>query len=103
MKKIISLLLLVGAVSVNAASIELKIQKQKVNSNGIPYGSPGGIYFKCTDIDPFILYTVQYSRDLKTWTDLYNFGAVGTQTTSPLFHWYQLPPNKCFFRIVVAW
>ena len=102
MKKII-VFLLACVVSANAASLELKVQNQKINSNGSPYGSPGGIYFKCTDIDPFILYTVQYSRDLKTWTDLYNFGAVGTQTTSPLFHWYQLPPNKCFFRIVVAW
>ena len=38
MKKIISLLLLVGAVSANAASLELIVKKQKTLPNGNAYG-----------------------------------------------------------------
>ena len=50
MKKIISLLLLVGAVSANAASLELKVKQQKTLPNGNAYGLESGIYFELTDL-----------------------------------------------------
>jgi len=104
MKKLITILLLSSVAVTAAPKLEIKLVKQKVvEATGQPYGSPGGIYFKHTNINPFILYAVQYSHDMKTWTHLYNFGSVATDTTSPLFHWYQLPPGKCFFRIIELW
>ena len=54
MKKIISLLLLVGAVSANAASLELIVKKQKTLPNGNAYGLESGIYFELTDLEPFV-------------------------------------------------
>ena len=83
-----------------AVSFELKVAYQKVTPLGHPYGSPGGIYFEIKDINPFLPYWIQYSHDLKIWKDLYNFGSFGDNSTSPIFHWYELPPDKCFFRIV---
>ena len=102
MKKII-VFLLACVVSANAASLELKVQNQKINSNGIPYGSPGGIYFELTDLEPFIMYKLQYSEDFKSWTDLVNLGTYKMAMTSPYWTWNELPPHQCFFRIVVAW
>ena len=64
MKKIISLLLLVGAVSANAASLELIVKKQKTLPNGNAYGLESGIYFELTDLEPFVMYKLQYSEDL---------------------------------------
>jgi hypothetical protein len=98
-------ILMIGSVSLNAApKIAIhRVYQKVVEATGQPYGSPGGIYFKYTDLEPFIMYGLQYSYDMKTWTDMYNFGTVGISTTSPLIHWDELPPGKCFFRIVVKW
>ena len=103
MKKIISLLLLVGAVSTNAASLELKVMQQKTLPNGNAYGLESGIYFELTDLEPFIMYKLQYSEDLKSWTDLVHLGTYKMAMTSPYYTWNELPPHLCFFRIVVAW
>ena len=103
MKKIISLLLLVGAVSTNAASLELKVMQQKVLPNGNAYGLESGIYFELTNLQPFIMYKLQYSEDLRKWTDLVHLGTYKMAMTSPYWTWDELPPQQCFFRIVVAW
>ncbi len=103
MKKIISLLLLVGAVSANAASLELIVKKQKTLPNGNAYGLESGIYFELTDLEPFVMYKLQYSEDLKSWTDLVHLGTHKMAMTSPYWTWKELPPYQCFFRIVVAW
>ena len=103
MLRTLSLLLLSSAIVNAAPKMEIKIAYQKVTPLGHPYGSPGGVYFKITDIDPLLPYWVQYSHDLKIWKDLYNFGSFGDKSTSPLFHWYELPPDKCFFRIIQKW
>ena len=88
-------------VCVPAASLEIKIAHQKVvEATGQPYGSPGGIYFKIKDIEPVLPYWIQYSHDFIIWKDLYNFGSFGDNSTSPLFYWHELPPGKCFFRII---
>jgi hypothetical protein len=103
MKSIILLLSFCTVVSA-APKIEIhRVYQKVVKATGQPYGSAGGIHFKCTNINPFIMYAVQYSPDMTAWTDLYNFGSVGTKTNSPLFHWYQLPPGNCFFRIIELW
>ena len=94
---------LLSATIAQAVSLQIKVAYQKVTEKGRPYGSPGGIYFEIKDIDPFLPYWVQYSHDFKKWEDLYNFGSFGNNSTSPLFHWYELPPDKCFFRIIQKW
>jgi hypothetical protein len=99
MIRLLTIFLLSASIA-QAVSLEIKLAYQKVTEKGRPYGSPGGIYFEIKDIDPFLPYWVQYSHDLKIWEDLYNFGSFGTNSTSPLFHWNELPPGKCFFRIV---
>ena len=99
MNKIL-VLLFASVVIAQSVSLQIKVAHQKVTATGTPYGSPGGIYFEIKDIDPFLPYWVQYSHDLKIWEDLYNFGSFGNNSTSPLFHWYELPPGNCFFRIV---
>ena len=91
---------LLSASIAQAVSLEIKLVLQKVTATGTPYGSPGGIYFEIKDIAPFVPYWVQYSHDLKIWKDLYNFGSFGNNSTSPIFHWNELPPGKCFFRII---
>jgi len=103
MKKIIALLLLVGAVSVNAASLELKVKHQKSLPNGNTYGLPSGIYFELKDLEPFVMYKLQYSEDMKKWVDMVHLGTHDIAMTSPYYTWDELPPHKCFFRIVVAW
>ena len=103
MKKIISLLLLVGAVSTNAASLELKVMQQKTLPNGNAYGLESGVYFELTNLEPFVMYKLQYSEDLKSWTDLVHLGTYKMAMTSPYWTWNELPPVKCFFRIVIAW
>ena len=100
MLRTLSLLLLSTAIVNAAPKMEIKIAYQKVTPLGHPYGSPGGIYFEFSGMDPFLPYWVQYSHDLTKWEDLYNFGSFGSNATSPLFHWFQLPPQKCFFRVV---
>ena len=102
-KRIISLLLLVGAVSTNAASLELKVKQQKTLPNGNAYGLESGIYFELTDLEPFVMYKLQYSEDLKKWKDLGWLGTYKMAMTSPYFTWDQLPPHQCFFRIEEAW
>ncbi len=99
MIRLLTIFLLSASIA-QAVSLEIKLVYQKVTEKGRPYGSPGGIYFEIKDIDPFLPYWVQYSHDFKKWEDLYNFGSFGTNSTSPLFHWNELPPGKCFFRIV---
>jgi hypothetical protein len=99
MIRLLTIFLLSASIA-QAVSLEIKLAYQKVTEKGRPYGSPGGIYFEIKDIDPFLPYWVQYSHDFKKWEDLYNFGSFGTNSTSPLFHWNELPPGKCFFRIV---
>ena len=99
MIRLLTIFLLSASIA-QAVSLEIKLAYQKVTEKGRPYGSPGGIYFEIKDIDPFLPYWVQFSHDFKKWEDLYNFGSFGTNSTSPLFHWNELPPGKCFFRIV---
>jgi len=96
----ILLFLFASAIAAQAVSLEIKIAYQKVTEKGRPYGAPGGIYFEIKNIEPFLPYWVQYSHDLKKWEDLYNFGSFGSNSSSPLFHWYELPPGQCFFRII---
>ncbi len=102
MKKII-FFLLVCIASANAASLELKVMQQKVLPNGNAYGLESGIYFELTDLEPFVMYKLQYSEDLKKWTDMVHLGTYEIAMTSPYYTWKELPPSKCFFRIVVAW
>jgi len=97
--KILSFLF-ASAIATQAISLEIKLVYQKVTEKGRPYGSPGGIYFEVKNIEPFLPYWVQYSHDLKKWEDLYSFGSFGLNSSSPLFHWHELPPGQCFFRII---
>ena len=103
MNKLITLLLLFSCVTVSAASLELKVMKQKTLPNGRPYGLAGGIYFEVKDMEPLIMYKIQYSVDLKTWTDLVQVATWYKSTTSPYWTWGELPRDKCFFRIIEAW
>ena len=96
MKKIITFLL-VCVASTNAASLELKV-KTRAENRGL-----NGIYFELTDLEPFIMYKLQYSEDLDKWTDLVQLGTYKMAMTSPYWTWNELPPHQCFFRIVVAW
>jgi|TARA_R110002110_G_scaffold364058_1_gene573895 hypothetical protein len=102
MKKIISLLLF-AAVSVNAAHLKIVPVQQKTLPNGSAYGLESGIYFELTDLEPFIMYKLQYTKDFAKWTDLVHLGTYKMAMTSPYWTWKQLPPHKCFFRIVEAW
>ena len=102
MKKII-FFLLVCIASANAASLELKVMQQKVLPNGNAYGLESGIYFELTDLEPYVMYKLQYSEDFKKWTDMVHLGTYQMAMTSPYYTWKELPPSKCFFRIVVAW
>ena len=102
MKKII-FFLLVCIASANAASLELKVMQQKVLPNGNAYGLESGIYFELTNLEPYVMYKLQYSEDLKKWTDMVHLGTYQMAMTSPYYTWNELPPSKCFFRIVVAW
>ena len=103
MKKIISLLLLVGAVSANAAHLEMKVMKQKTLPNGRPYGLAAGIYFEIKDMEPDVMYKIEYSTDLKKWTRIVQVTTWYNSMTSPYWTWSQLPREKCFFRIIKAW
>ena len=105
MKKLILLFLLACSVSVNAASLELKVMQQKVLPNGNAYGLESGIYFELTDLEPYVMYKLQYSEDFKKWTDMVHLGTYrhGHPMTSPYYTWNELPPSKRFFRLVVAW
>jgi len=96
MKKIITFLL-VCVASTNAASLELKV-KTRAENRGL-----NGIYFELTDLEPFIMYKLQYSEDLKKWTDMVHLGTYEIAMTSPLYRWEQLPPYHCLFRVVAAW
>ena len=87
----------------NAAELEIVPVKQKVLPNGNAYGLESGIYFELTDLQPFIMYKLQYSEDLKKWKDLVWLGTYKMAMTSPYFTWDQLPPHQCFFRIEEAW
>ena len=87
----------------NAAELELIVKQQKVLPNGNAYGLESGIYFELTDLEPFIMYKLQYSKDLKNWTDMVHLGTYKIAMTSPYYTWKELPKDKCFFRIVVAW
>ena len=104
MKKLVLLAFFGFSIILNAASLKIKLVHQKVvEATGHPYGSPGGIYFEIKDIEPVLPYWIQYSHDFIIWKDLYNFGSFGNNSTSPVFHWHELPPKKCFFRIVQKW
>ena len=102
MIRLLTIFLLSASIA-QSVSMKIKVAHQKATHMNQPYGSPGGIYFEIKDIDPFLPYWVQYSHDFKVWKDLYNFGSFGDNSTSPLFHWYELPPEKCFFRIIQKW
>ena len=103
MNKLITLLLLFSCVTVSAASLEMKVMKQKTLPNGNAYGLASGVYFELTNLEPFIMYKLQYSEDLTKWTDLVHLGTYKMAMTSPYWTWDELPPHQCFFRIVVAW
>lgn len=100
-------ILLLSSVIVSADSLkpklEIHIVKQKKTPAGRLYGSPGGLYFSYTNLNPFLMYALQYSEDMKTWNDIYNFGSAGNDTTSHLFDWSNLPSDKCFFRVISKW
>lgn len=102
-KVIITFLFLTCVALVNAASLELKVKRQKTLPNGNAYGLPSGIYFKLTDLHPFVMYKLQYSENLKKWVDMVQLGTYDIAMTSPYYTWDQLPPHGCFFRIVEAW
>ena len=87
----------------NGAELELIVKQQKTLPNGNAYGLESGIYFKLTNLEPFIMYKLQYSEGLKNWTDMVHLGTYKMAMTSPYYTWKELPPHKCFFRIVVAW
>ena len=102
MKKLF-LLFFLFSVSLNAADLKLVPVQQKTLPNGHPYGLESGIYFELTNIEPFIMYKLQYSKDLKSWTELVNLATYKTSMTSPYWTWDELPPHNCFFRLMVAW
>ena len=102
-KKIVVLLLLVGAVSANAAYLEMKVMKQKTLPNGRPYGLPAGIYFEIKGMEPDVMYKIEYSTDLKKWTRIVQVTTWYISMTSPYWTWSELPREKCFFRIIKAW
>ena len=56
---------MIGSVSLNAApKIAIhRVYQKVVEATGQPYGSPGGIYFKYTDLEPF--YNVRASIFLR--------------------------------------
>ena len=87
----------------HGAELEIVPVQQKTLPNGLTYGLPSGIYFKLTDLHPFIMYKLQYSEDMRKWVDMVHLGTYDIAMTSPFYAWDQLPPNKCFFRIVEAW
>ena len=87
----------------NAANLKIVPVQQKTLPNGNAYGLESGVYFELTDLEPFIMYKLQYSKDFKEWTDLVNLGTYKMAMTSPYWTWKELPPHKCFFRIVIAW
>jgi len=103
LKKIICLLLLVASVSANAAHLEMKVMKQKTLPNGRPYGLAAGIYFEIKDMEPDVMYKIEYSTDLKKWTRIVQVTTWYNSMTSPYWTWSQLPREKCFFRIIKAW
>jgi hypothetical protein len=114
MRKLVVFILLAALVNVNAASITMKVLQQKPFPNGqtyavdakgdwVPSVRGGGIYFEVKDIEPLIMYKIQYSTDLKNWIDLIQVVAWYNSTTSPYYGWHELPKNKCFFRIIEAW
>ena len=87
----------------NAAELEIVPVKQKVLPNGNAYGLESGVYFELKNLEPFIMYKLQYSEDLVKWTDMVHLGTYKMAMTSPYYTWKELPPHKCLFRIVVAW
>ena len=87
----------------NAAELEIVPVKQKVLPNGNAYGLESGIYFKLKNLEPFIMYKLQYSEDLVKWTDMVHLGTYKMAMTSPYYTWNELPSRLCFFRIVEAW
>ena len=104
MKKLIALILLFGLVAcVPAASLELKVMKQKTLPDGRPYGLAGGIYFEVKDLEPLVMYKIQYSKDFNNWIDLVQVTTWYNSMTSPYWTWDELPKDKCFFRIIEAW
>jgi|TARA_Y100000034_G_scaffold52580_1_gene64580 hypothetical protein len=102
MKKLF-LLFFLFSVSLNAANLKIVPVQQKTLPNGNAYGLESGIYFELTNLQPFIMYKLQYSEDLRKWTDLVHLGTYKMAMTSPYWTWDKLPPQQCFFRIVVAW
>ena len=102
MKKLF-LLFFLFSVSLNAANLKIVPVQQKTLPNGNAYGLKSGIYFELTNLQPFIMYKLQYSEDLRKSTDLVHLGTYKMAMTSPYWTWDELPPQQCFFRIVVAW
>ena len=107
MKKLILLIFLFCSIGVSASTLEIKIVHQKKTPQGKLYGAPGGIYFYLRDLEPFRVYKLQYSEDFKVWKDMVflknKSGAIHKPLASPLWHWDELPPTNCFFRIALAW
>ena len=67
MKKLF-LLFFLFSVSLNAANLKIVPVQQKTLPNGNAYGLESGIYFELTNLQPFIMYKLQYSEDLRKWT-----------------------------------
>jgi len=102
MKKLF-LLFFLFSVSLNASNLKIVPVQQKTLPNDNAYGLASGVYFELTNIEPFIMYKLQYSKDLKPWVDLVNLATYKTSMTSPYWTWDELPKHKCFFRLIVAW
>jgi hypothetical protein len=103
MIRIITLIIFSLCITANAASLKLITKQQKVLPNGNAYGLASGLYFELYNLEPYIMYKLQYSEDLVKWTDMVYLGTYQIAMTSPYWTWDELPPNNCFFRLVVAW
>lgn len=102
------IVLLLSSIALHAApSIKIHQVFWKVNEvTGQKYGGPPGIYFTFQNLNYDSVYAVEYSHDLKIWTNMYTIGTFSEDTinfTSPKFEWDSLPPEKCFFRLVKLW
>ena len=72
-KVLITLAILWGVATLfkvaHGAELEIVPIQQKTLPNGLTYGLPSGIYFKLTDLHPFIMYKLQYSEDMEKWVE----------------------------------
>jgi len=88
----------IATLAADEPKLELKIDRE---------GSLQGVYFELKDITPYVMYILEYSTDMKNWTELVQLGTYQkgrhqqskSSMTSPLWEWGRLPKVKCFFRL----